>query len=147
MATIARRSPLFSYVLAIVVGLIPAYFLIALVTSDVPPMLFPAGLSMSEYLYAGVRNLSVPLILYGVLAVPFGFAWAGNSWRWGLWLGIPVLVFFVGMGGPSAVFYSPLEGGLHFATITAVALLVACAAAYAGSRFPREIGAKREEER
>jgi hypothetical protein len=117
--------------LAIIVGLIPAFFIVfrALV-SDVPPQSSAASSVVS---YA-----VVVLVSYAVAGAAFGYIEPGRAAGWGFWLSLPVVF-------PLAVaIVRERQRTLEIVLYALLALCAAAAAAYAASRLRRPMTKIRE---
>lgn len=114
-----RKVPVkVGYILAVLAGAPPAFFLVF-------NAVFADGGSILE------RLLSFGLVVaaYGILGLVFGFVWPRASWRWGIWISIPALII---LG-----WYSSRETErllLHFLYLVAT-VAPACLAAFAGTWF------------
>ena len=108
--------------LAIIVGLIPAFFVVlrALI-SDVPPQSSAAD---SVVFYAGAV-----LVSYAVAGAAFGYIEPRRAARWGLWLSVPVVF-------PLAVaVVRERHRTVEIVFYAVLALCAAAAAAHAASRL------------
>lgn len=44
-----------------------------------------------------VHFIVVGVVIYGITGSVFGFSWPSASWKWGLWISLPMWVFFLGL--------------------------------------------------
>jgi hypothetical protein len=116
-----RQTGFVPVVLAIVIGIFPAFFLV-----------FNAIFSDSGDISEHFVILALVFVVYGVLGAAFGLAWPRLSYSWGAWLGIPALVL--------VAWYSIKESGLGperlllHAAYLVVAIGAGCLGGYAGAR-------------
>ena len=75
---------------AVLLGLIPAFVLLSTLFSDVP------GLgSFASFVVYVLRRIGIVAALHAAFGVAFGLAYPRLSWRWGLWLNVPTLFLLI----------------------------------------------------
>ena len=88
-----------------------------------------------------LNSIVTDLLVYGLAGTLLSFIWPKGSWRWGLWLSVP-LWFFVGVSVAFAGYFHvfltkdlPLLLGV---------LISSCTGAYLGARFKSRIISKKK---
>ncbi len=118
-------------------GIIPIFILLALIFSDAS--------SDTAFLQERIERLGIAAALYAAFGVALGLAIPRLSWRGGLWLNGPTLLLlfiftirFLGSdagGDERFERFKDLTEPLLFYGFITVALVAACAGAYAGARI------------
>ncbi|MCX7921504.1 MAG: hypothetical protein N3B21_05740 [Clostridia bacterium] len=106
------------YVLAVVIGILPAFFLVF-------NSVFTDSTSITERLF----TFALVMAVYGILGVIFGLAGVNTSWRWGIYLSSSAILILV--------LYSFKEPGIIPLSLlyAIMAIVSSCTAAYLGSRI------------
>jgi hypothetical protein len=109
------------YVLAFVVGVLPAFFIVF-------NAVFPDS---NGIIFERMVSFVITIVAYGLLGAIFGLIAAGPSWKWGIALSLPA-VFLI-------LFYTarePGNAGLHLLYLV-IAVGSACLGAYLAARLKK----------
>lgn len=129
---------------AVLLGVIPAFGVLSILFSDAPE-----PNSLTSLVGYGLGPVGIAAAMQAAFGVAFGLALPGPSWRWGLWLNIPILLLLVifvpifvsnlAVGDVDLVSTQVVVEALLLFGLFAGPLVAACLGGYVGARTRRHL--------